>query len=186
MWLSTSLDLVINYINAVYWKKSEKFKAKAIHYAGRRHCDRSGRHMKPQSLFGQVHVKDHRKPVESKSNDFGAGWIKADGVRGGCPVSSLPGVALRGCAGSHTSPLNVPTLEPPGSTHLREPFPAPSPRRVWMVSRSVCQGWIFCPFVQKPHKLQTYLWWHRDISRLITVHDINDNTWPCFNCCVQF
>lgn len=63
-------------------KKSEKFKAKAIHYAGRRYRDRSGRPMKPQGLFGQVHIKAHRKPVETKSNDFSAGRVKADGVNG--------------------------------------------------------------------------------------------------------
>lgn len=146
-------------------KRSEKIKVKAILYAGRRYCDWSGRHVKPQGLFGHVHVKARRKPVEMKSRDWGGGgslkqMVWAMEVR---PFPSS-GVALRGCAASCKFPLNVPTLEQLGSTRLREPFPGPSPRSVWTVSQSVGQGWDFCPFVQpppdfKPFYVSLVTWW---------------------------
>lgn len=80
-------------------KRSEKIKVKAIQYAGRRYCDWSGRHVKPQGLFGHIHVKARRKPVEMKSRDFSQGVcvqgeFKADGVSDGGQVFSL----LGGCS----------------------------------------------------------------------------------------
>jgi len=136
-------------------KRSEKFKPKAVQYTGARYCGQSGRHMKPEVLFGQVRVKAHRKPPETKSKDFSAGRLKQMVRMVG--VRSLPslGAALRGCAESPKSLLNPPTLKPPSNLS----WPRSLKRLNGLTACGSGLGFLaFCAKYPQTSSLATYLW----------------------------